>query len=522
MDQLETLMLRVPTAPSTDPRRAAGLIGFDIRALHRARLSRDPRFDGRFYIAVTTTGIYCRPICPSPTSRREHVVYYATVAAAAAAGFRPCRRCRPEAAPGSPAWPGTSAVVRRALRLIGEGALDHGSVEQLSELVGIGARHLHRLFVQHVGASPIAVAQTRRLHFAKRLLDDSALPITEIALASGFGSVRRFNSAFRLTFDCAPRDVRRQPRSARSGATVDEVVLRLAYRPPYDWRHALHVLAARAIPGVETVTTQGYARTVVTAGGPTIVRVWPVESAHALYFSVHGAGLSDLLWLSSTARRVFDLAADPAAIIHAFKSDQMLAPLVRRRPGVRIVGVWDPFECAVSAIVTGHSPEARTRSILGRLVALAGQPVAEPTTDLTHLFPTPSAVASCSLDGIGVSSRCRATLRALAQAVVEGRLNLGGPVETITEQLAALSGVDAALDQHVALYGLGEPDAFPIDAAMSTAVIGTRAGIRSRKALELRAERWRPWRGYAAAHLTYSSAARAKPPERNVAERLQG
>ena len=207
-------MLRVPTAPSTDPRRAAGLIGFDIRALHRARLSRDPRFDGRFYIAVTTTGIYCRPICPSPTSRREHVVYYATAAAAAAAGFRPCRRCRPEAAPGSPAWLGTSAVVRRALRLIGEGALDHGSVEQLSELVGIGARHLHRLFVQHVGASPIAVAQTRRLHFAKRLLDDSALPITEIALASGFGSVRRFNSAFRLTFDCAPRDAaaNRDPR----------------------------------------------------------------------------------------------------------------------------------------------------------------------------------------------------------------------------------------------------------------------------------------------------------------------
>src|SRR5215510_15787606 len=205
---------------------------FDVRALDRARISRDARFDGKFFIAVKTTGIYCRPICPSRTSNSRNVCYYPTAAAAAEAGYRPCLRCRPEAAPGTPAWQGTSAVVKRALRLIEEGILDSTSVDDLASKLGVGPRHLHRLFVQHVGASPIVLAQTRRLHFAKRLLDETSLPITEIALAAGFGSLRRFNSVFQQAYKRAPRDLRRQALSNAGSYPGGEVILKLAFRPP--------------------------------------------------------------------------------------------------------------------------------------------------------------------------------------------------------------------------------------------------------------------------------------------------
>jgi len=208
------------------------LLGLDKRALDRARMSRDARFDGKFFIAITSTGIYCRPICPSPHARRSHVRYYPSAAAAAAAGYRPCLRCRPEAAPGTPAWFGTSAVVRRALRLIDAGFLDNNSVDDLAERLGIGSRHLDRLFLRHVGAPPMVMAQTRRLHFAKRLIDETELPITQIAFAAGFKSIRRFNSAFQHTFRRAPRDLRRQ--FTEIARNEDEVVLRLAFRPPYD------------------------------------------------------------------------------------------------------------------------------------------------------------------------------------------------------------------------------------------------------------------------------------------------
>src|SRR6266496_1232990 len=234
--------------------------GLDIRALDRARISRDPRFDGKFFIAVTSTGIYCRPICPVRSPKRDNIRYYPTAAAAAAAGYRPCLRCRPEAAPGTPAWQGTSAVVQRGLRLIEDGGLDEGSVDELAERLGIGTRHLHRLFLQHVGASPLVVAQTRRLHFAKHLLDETQLPITEIALAAGFGSVRRFNSAFHQTYGRAPREFRRQ--RFQNSHVENEVVLRLSFRPPYDWEQVSDFLLKRAVPGLEHVDECECSRTV--------------------------------------------------------------------------------------------------------------------------------------------------------------------------------------------------------------------------------------------------------------------
>lgn len=304
--------------------RMSEVLGLDIRALDRARLSRDSRFDGKFFLAVTSTGIYCRPICPVRSPKRDNIRYYSTAAAAAAAGYRPCLRCRPESAPGTPAWLGTSAIVRRALRLIEEGVLDQDSVDELAYRLGIGARHLHRLFVQHLGAPPIVVAQTRRLHFAMRLLDETELPITEIALAAGFGSLRRFNSAFQQTYGRAPRDLRRQ--RYQGSRQQNEVVLPLAFRPPYDWNQVRDFLGTRALPGVERLDERGYARTVAAGDSDGMICVRPVEDQDVLELRVRNTTPAALLQLTSSVRRVFDLAVDPVKIALAFGSDLRYHP----------------------------------------------------------------------------------------------------------------------------------------------------------------------------------------------------
>jgi len=481
------------------------MAGLDRRALDRARRSRDPRFDGKFFIGVTSTGIYCRPICPVRSPKSENVRYFRTAAEAAEAGFRPCLRCRPEAAPGTPAWLGTSAVVRRALRLIDGGFLDGAGVDALAARLGIGARHLHRLFVAHVGASPIAVAQTRRLHFAKRLLDDTSLPITGIALAAGFGSVRRFNDSFRRTYGRSPRELRRQRRTPAAANTADDVVLRLAFRPPYDWVQVRDFLATRAVPGLERVGECGYARMVACDGGPALVQVRAIDDQNALELRVRGAAPSLLFQLSSTARRVFDLAADPARIELAFKQDPLLAPLVRRRPGLRIPGVWDPFECAVRAVVGQQVSVAAGCTIVARLVARLGRPVSCGVDGLTHLFPSPDALASQDLDGLGLPRARLAALRALAHAVAGG-LDLTGPAEEVVDALAALPGIGAWTAQYVALRALGEPDVFPAaDLVLRRVAAGGEEPLTAR-ALEARAEAWRPWRSYATLHLWRAAA----------------
>jgi AraC family transcriptional regulator of adaptative response / DNA-3-methyladenine glycosylase II len=477
-------------------RRMNEILGLDRTALDRARLSRDARFDGRFFIAVTSTGIYCRPICPSPTSKSTNVRYYATAAGAAEAGFRPCLRCRPEAAPGTPGWLGTSAVVRRALRLIQEGVLDEISVDELAERIGIGPRHLHRLFTKHVGASPIAVAQTRRLHFAKRLLDETDLPITQIALASGFGSLRRFNYTFQQTYGRAPRELRRQRRGGVSAADAGEVVLKLSFRPPYDWVQVRDSLAERAVPGVERVDERGYARTVKLDAGMAIVCIHPLEREDALELRVRGAVPTMLFQISSTARRMFDLAADPARIAVAFKTDDLLAPLVKRRPGLRIPGAWDAFECAVRASLGEHKNAAAARKVAARLVERIGEPLAEAVEGLTHYFPTPQGLAQADLSGLGITARRAAALRALASATCEGTVDFSAGVDEVTTALMSLPGFDADAAQYVALCSLGEPDAFPRVAAKPLTV----------RELDAKMDAWRPWRGYALVHLWRAAA----------------
>jgi AraC family transcriptional regulator of adaptative response / DNA-3-methyladenine glycosylase II len=474
----------------------------DPAVLERARLSRDPRFDGKFFIAVTSTGIYCRPICPaSPSPRRGNVRYFTSAAAAAEAGFRPCLRCRPEAAPGTPAWLGTSAVVRRALRLINDGALDEVSVGEFAARVGVGARHLDRLFLQHVGASPLAVAQTRRLHFAKRLIDESNLPFTEIALAAGFGSLRRFNDAFRKAYQRPPRELRRERREPPTRGAGDEVSLALSYRPPYDWNHLRDFLALRATPRVERVDEDGYARLIRTEGGHAVIQVRPLHGRDALQLRVQGAPAAALFQIATAARRVFDLSADPALVAGGLASDPLMRPLVRRRPGIRIPGTWDAFECAVRAVLGQQVTVAAARTLAGRLVERTGEPVTTAAAGLERLFPTPQILAAANLDGLGLTGARITALKALAAAVAEGRVAFDRPAEEVIASLLELPGFGEWTAQYIALRALGEPDAFLLaDLVVRRMAAGGGAPLTARQ-LEGRADAWRPWRGYAVMHL---------------------
>jgi AraC family transcriptional regulator, regulatory protein of adaptative response / DNA-3-methyladenine glycosylase II len=483
------------------------IAGLDLEALERARISRDPRFDGKFYIGVTSTGIYCRPICPSRCAKRANVRFFGSPAAAEAAGFRPCLRCRPEAAPGTPAWLGTQAVVRRALRLINEGALDDGSVEALAARLGIGTRHLLRLFGRHVGASPLAVAHTRRLHFALCLLQETSLPITQVALASGFGSSRRFNDAFRNAYRRPPRELRRLRRRAGSAESSQEVVLRLAFRPPYDWQHVRDFLARRAISGVERVDGHSYARTVQVEGaGHALIRVSPLPGVAALELRVAGAPAAALLQLSACARRMFDLAADPQRIAAGLARDPLVGALARRNPGLRIAGVWEPFECAVRAVLGQQVSVAAGLTFANRLVQRAGRRLQAASAGLTHLFPDAASVLEAELDGIGLTGARVATLRSLARAVVDRRVDFTAAPDELIEALATVPGIGLWTAHYIALRALAEPDALPTGDLVLRRIAAEGVRPLSTRELEERSRQWQPWRSYAVMHLWRAAA----------------
>jgi AraC family transcriptional regulator, regulatory protein of adaptative response / DNA-3-methyladenine glycosylase II len=484
--------------------------GLTRDALDRARRSRDARFDGRFFIAVRSTRIYCRPICPTRLSNDSNVVYYATAAEAANAGYRPCLRCRPEAAPGSPAWSGTSAVVQRALRLIQDGALDHDSLSNLATRLGIGVRQLTRLFSQHVGAPPAVVAQTRRLHFAKRLVDDTRLSITDIALASGFRSIRRFNDAFRETYRRTPRELRRRRRIGMGSEAEAEIALRLSFRPPYDWHRLQRFLGANSIPGLERVTADFYSRATATASGHSVLQIRPVIDTNALEVSIKGAMPAELPRLLSSVRRMFDLAADPDRISAAMCGDTLLRPLLKQRPGLRIPGTWDPFECCVCAIVRQHGGNA-SRDLLRRLVDRFGKPIDTPGAAIRRLFPTAAVLADAKLDDFGFTPRPREALQKLARAVCDNVVRFDASAEEFRRMLLALPGVGCWTVGYVEMRGLGEPDALPFGDLLLRRLASTGGKPLTPLALEERAESWRPFRGYAALHLWESQQSSGIP-----------
>jgi AraC family transcriptional regulator of adaptative response / DNA-3-methyladenine glycosylase II len=493
-------------------------IQLDVRALDRARISRDPRFDGKFFIAVTTTRIYCRPICPVRSPKRTNIRYYATAAAAAEAGYRPCLRCRPEAAPGTPAWSGTSAIVKRALRLIEDGILDKHSVQLLADKVGVGPRHLHRLFLQHVGASPLAVAQTRRLHFAKRLLDETELPMNQIAVAAGFGSVRRFNSEFLRTYKRAPRELRKHLRGTGKSSADDAIKMKLAFRPPYDFDHMYRFLAARALPGVEKLDDRGYWRTINTSTGGAVINVRPLPSEAALELRVFGAVPAELFRISSNARRVFDVAADPKTICEVFGRDELLAPLVAADPGLRIPGIWDPFECAVRAVLGQQITVAGGRTLATRLVERYGKSLDDPVENLTHLFPSPQALAAADMNGLGLTTARMTAVRDLARNVADRRIDFSAPVQEVIQRLTNIAGVGDWTAHYVAMRALAEPDSFPASDLILRRVAGNDGVPLSERQMEVRSAAWRPWRAYATMHLWHAASTKPKLAEVKVSK----
>ncbi len=363
----------------------------DHAACYRAVCARDPRFDGKFFTCVTTTGIYCRPVCPARPPRAENIRFVPTAAAAQEAGFRPCLRCRPETAPDLGAWRGASNTVSRALAFIELGALDEGNVEALATRLGVGERQLRRLFQHHLGASPIAVAQTRRVLLAKQLIHETRLPMIDIAMASGFGSLRRFNETFLALFGKPPTALRRSIGAEIPAGPQGEITLLLRYRPPYDWPAMLDFLRARAIPGIEHVTAETYRRSICLDGVQGIVTVQPTDGP-ALRATVRFPKLAALPGIIARLRRVFDLAADPEAIAAQLAQDAALAPHIAARPGLRVPGAWDGFELAIRAILGQQITVPAAVRLAGKLVARFGASLADPALGLTHVFPTPETL----------------------------------------------------------------------------------------------------------------------------------
>jgi len=472
-------------------------MNLDLQVCSRARLSRDARFDGKLFIGVLGSRVYCRSICPAPTAKEKNVRYFPTAAAAAEARFRPCLRCRPECSPGTPAWLGTSTTVSRALRLIGEAGLEDGGIAGLAERLGVGARHLGRLFIRHLGAPPSAVAKTRRLHFAKKLIDETRLPLGEVALASGFGSVRRFNATIRKTYHRTPTQIRRL---ARQTAIQPEnhYLFHLRFRPPYNWKGMLAFLAARATPGVEIVDHHGYRRSISVNGCPGHFEVSLDEGQNALAVRVQIGDPHSLYLIIERIRGMFDLNADWAAIGRSLETDPELASRIDAEPGLRVAGCWNGFELTIRAILGQQVTVQGATTLAGRIAKSFGQPFSGPS-GLNRLFPTPEVLADANLAGVGLPGKRAQTICALARAVCDGQISFERIIDSdaFLARLCEIPGIGNWTAQYVAMRALGEPDAFPSgDLGLLRAL-----GLQSSREMERRAEGWRPWRAYASMYL---------------------
>jgi AraC family transcriptional regulator of adaptative response / DNA-3-methyladenine glycosylase II len=458
----------------------------DFDGCYRAVASRDARFDGRFVTAVRTTGIYCRPSCPAQTPRRENVDFYPSAAAAVAAGFRACKRCRPEAAPGTRDWDTRGDLAARALRAIAAGAIDgEGGVPELARSLNVSERHLHRVLVAEVGVGPLGLARTRRAQTARLLLDATELPISEIAFAAGFSSVRQFNDTMRDHFGLPPREIRRQPRS-QLGAT-GSLTLRLAVRTPYAVEPLLQWLALHLVEGIEEVDGSTYRRVLpsgsiaaLTVGADAITLTTSVDDVRSLPDTV------------ARCRRLFDADADPVAVDTTLGDDPLLAPLVAARPGLRVPGSVDGFELLARTILAQQVSLRAAHTFAQRIVTAYGKPLDAPSGSLTARFPTSDVLADASYEGVGLTATRRRSLRAAAAAHASGELVLDPSAdrEAARRVMLELPGVGPWTAEYVAMRALGDPDAFPA----TDLVLRRRLGNSD-------PDRWRPWRSYAAMHL---------------------
>jgi AraC family transcriptional regulator of adaptative response / DNA-3-methyladenine glycosylase II len=490
----------------------------DRDACYRALLARDPRFDGRFFTAVRSTGIFCRPICPARTPKLENCIFLPSAAAAHQMGFRPCLRCRPEVAPGVASWRGSANTVNRALNLIAEGALDEAGVDDLADRLGVGARHLRRLFDQYVGASPVSVAQTHRILFAKSLINDTQLSMTDVALAAGFGSVRRFNAVMQQTYNRPPRALRRSAKAQEVEDASAGVTLKLPFTPPYDWAAMVEFLSPRAIPGIEQVEADRYRRTFAIGMARGVVEVRPAPGRNHLLATIHTSDVAVLATVVARLRRVFDLDADIAAIDAHLAADARLAQAVRARPGLRVPGAWDGFELAVRAVLGQQVSVRAATTFAGRLVAIHGEPLCLAAPEgPDRVFPAPDAVGAADLTAIGLTRARAATLSALGHAMAAdpGLLRAYETLEETVAKLGALPGIGPWTAQYIAMRALREPDAFPASDLGLMRAMETDGQRPSPAQLSAIAEAWRPWRAYAALRLWMQGP--AAPDEADLA-----
>lgn len=511
----------------------------DASACYRALTARDTRFDGVFFVGVSSTGIYCRPVCRARTPLRRNCRFFSNAAAAERSGFRPCLRCRPELAPGASPTEATSALAAQAARRIAAGALNGRGVDELARELEVSSRHLRRAVQLHLGVSPIELATTQRLLLAKRLLHETSLSITQVAYASGFASPRRFNEAFQLRYRLAPGTLRREVRDSphdgdgprdveASPASTPSLDLALAYRPPLHWDALLGFLAARATPGVEHVAGGRYARTVRLDGAMGAFAVRPTPPANgardvrpALLVTLSPSLLPVLMPLLAALRDMFDLDANPEVIaLHLSKAG--FGDGVAGSMGVRIPGGIDGFELAARAVLGQQVSVRGATTLMGRFVAAFGEPYAGPDPALARLAPTAARVAQASageIAALGMPAARAETLLRLAQAVAGGALLLsphGDPHRTIAE-LQSIRGIGEWTAQYVAMRALRWPDAFPA----SDLVLRRAAGGLTAAQLTRRAEAWRPWRSYAAMAL-WRSAMAPPPPSTSTRSRTRG
>lgn len=469
-------------------------------ARYAALAARDARFDGVFFVGVRTTGIYCRPICPARTPARPRCEFFATPVLAERAGFRACFRCRPELAPGNAPVDAVDALVAGATQRIAEGALNDGSLDELAAQLGVTARHLRRALEAKLGVSPVELAQSRRLALAKQLLQDTHLSLTEIAFAAGFGSVRRFNATFAAKMGSAPSRLRRTHAGER--AAERGLALRLDYRPPYDWARLLGFLRERAIPGVEIVGETSYRRVVHLGGHVGDIEVSRARDREALVLAVSPPLLPVLMPLVAHVRRMFDLDARPELIDGVLRRDRTLAPLVARRPGLRVPGAIDPFEASVRALLGQQVSVAAATTLAGRFAAQLGSPYAAARDGLVQRFPTAREVVAAGAERIGKLGLPRtraAAIHTFAGEIARGALQLdtARELDEFVAQLVELPGIGPWTAHYLAMRALHVPDAFPAaDLGVQKAL--RRAGAR---AAEARAEAWRPYRAYAVMHL---------------------
>jgi AraC family transcriptional regulator of adaptative response / DNA-3-methyladenine glycosylase II len=475
---------------------------------YRAFIGKDARFDGRFVAGATSTGVYCRPSCGAKKPAAENTVFFETPAQAEEAGFRACRKCRPDALPGTPAWNGTSTTVSRALRLIEDGLLDHANIDALCDRLGIGARQLRRLFHKHLGTTPVQVASIRRAHFARRLIETTGLSMAHIAEAAGFGSVRRFNAVINEVYGCPPTALRKHPGKLASG-----LELQIPVEVSYPWLRMLQFLAPWTSPGVEQVVEGRYYRTASfgRASGEVCVSFEPEESALRVRVSSSlGAHLLDVV---SGVRRLFDVDAQTAVIAEHLSADPQLRARIEATPGLRVPGAFDHFETAIMMLVNQHVRPEEAAELMGRVIEKYGKRITASQPSLSYVFPTPYALSTARLEALGVPKRRSRSIQALSKAVHEGGLRLDGApsLDAAIEGLRSIADLSATTAAYIAMRVYREPDVFPGNSPWLRKALSHNGTPLSAHELESRAASWRPWRAYASMYLWDSFIADGEP-----------